>query len=84
MKCLRKDIQKLAYELWCKLDTAEEQSVLHDDVVIFNKNEMEIYDAIEKYLIAEGIFVGGSLNEDCERECMGFSVYKTLAGIYKE
>lgn len=63
VKCLRKDIQKLAYELWPKLDTAEEQSVLHDNVDIFNKNEMEIYDAIEKYLKAEGVFVSGSLNE---------------------
>ncbi|HFK1726881.1 MULTISPECIES: hypothetical protein [Bacillus] len=63
MKCLRKDIQQLAYELWCKLDTAEEQAVFHDDVDIFNKNEMEIYSSIEKYLKAEGVFVSGSLNE---------------------
>lgn len=63
VKCSRKDIQKLAYELWCKLDTAEELSVLHDDMGIFNKNEMAIYDAIEKYLRAEGVFVSGSLNE---------------------
>lgn len=56
MKCLRKDVQKLTYELWCKLDTAEEQSVFHDDADLFNKNEMEIYDAIEKYLKAEGVF----------------------------
>ncbi|MBY7121794.1 MULTISPECIES: hypothetical protein [Bacillus] len=63
MKCLRKDVQNLAYELWCKLDTVEEQSVLHDDVDVFNKNEMELYDAIEKYLKAEGVFICGSLNE---------------------
>ncbi|HHB1976117.1 TPA: hypothetical protein ACOQ44_005408 [Bacillus cereus] len=52
----RRDIQKLAHELWCKLDTTEEQSVLHDDMDIMNKNEMKIYDALENYLKAEGVF----------------------------
>lgn len=52
----RRDIQKLAHELWCKLDTAEEQSILHDDMDIMNKNEMKIYDALEIYLKAEGVF----------------------------
>ncbi|MCU4900762.1 hypothetical protein OB975_25250 [Bacillus cereus] len=65
---MRKDVQKLAYELWCKLDTAEEHSVFHDDMDIFNKNEMEIYDALEKYLKAEGIFIAGSLNKKFNEE----------------
>ncbi len=52
----RRDIQKLAHELWCKLDTAEEQSVLHNDDGVMNENEMKIYDALENYLKAEGVF----------------------------
>ncbi|MGE7236612.1 hypothetical protein ACQKK2_26680 [Bacillus paranthracis] len=46
--------------MWCKLDTAEEQFV-HTDM--FNKNKIEIYGTVEKYLKTEGVFVSGSLNE---------------------
>ncbi|HHT7044723.1 TPA: hypothetical protein ACTZ2N_005182 [Bacillus cereus] len=52
----RRDIQKLAHELWCKLDTSEEQSVLHNDEDVMNENEIKIYDALEHYLKAEGVF----------------------------
>ena len=68
IKNFREDIQKLAHELWCKLDTLEEQSVLHNDMDILNKNEMEIYDALEKYLKDEGIFVSSSLDGEFIRE----------------
>ncbi|MCP1181243.1 hypothetical protein NKS28_27925 [Bacillus sp. 1663tsa1] len=60
---VRKNIHKLSYELWCNLDTLEEASVLHDNEDYCNNNEMELYEALERFLKAEGVFTSNSLNK---------------------
>lgn len=60
---IRKDIHKLSHQLWCKLDTLEEASVLHDNVDYCNNNEMKLHDALEKFLKAEGVFTSNSSNK---------------------
>ncbi|WP_413565451.1 hypothetical protein [Bacillus sp. 3P20] len=58
---IREKIHKLSRELWCELDTLEEISTFHDDdKEYFNDNEMGLYSSLQKFLEAEGIFVGVS------------------------
>ncbi|MGR6017764.1 hypothetical protein ACT7CM_27320 [Bacillus paranthracis] len=63
LKEVRKNIHKLSHELWCNLDKLEEVSVLHDNADYCNNNEMKLYDALERFLKAEGLFPSNSLNE---------------------
>ncbi|HFJ9281032.1 TPA: hypothetical protein ACGW6Z_005289 [Bacillus cereus] len=63
LKEIRKKIHKLSHELWCNLDTLEEASVLHDNEEYCNNNEMKLYDALERFLKAEGVFTSNNLNK---------------------
>ncbi|HDR6827969.1 TPA: hypothetical protein QCV86_005101 [Bacillus thuringiensis] len=63
LKEIRKKVHKLSYELWRNLDTLEEASVLHDNEEYCNSNELKLYDALERFLKAEGVFTSNNLNK---------------------
>ncbi|MEC2467870.1 hypothetical protein P9X10_24225 [Bacillus cereus] len=63
LKEIRKKVHKLSHELRCNLDTLEEASLLNDNEEYCNNNELKLYDALERFFKAEGVFTSNSLNK---------------------